>query len=632
MTNQIKLVAAAHNNDTVALIGWDWNEGFIIPGCLGFAVIRVNSAGVREALVTYLPFEGEPDNKAWKPQPTTHWPIQRKWYIDFTGKRGETYTYEIQAMGGTPGALTPIAGFVVTTNAVTLTTKVNDWCDIAFTRGVLSTQWLAHMIGLDKEGNPDFQKIIDALADYTRPNNVIRDTLMANVPEMLMAPTKECVTDGGHMYDAIYELGAKQLVDFFLAHTKYFSMILGNTGPKDETNAPARAALHAAGADVHDRMIGAWGIAHNKFQLKCDAQGNPTDVTSGSTNLTDTGMGCQSNMVIRIKNAQVAANYKDYWDRLLADNSQQSLAFRQRNAQGYAPVTLSDGTVIENYFQPSMNDKTKPKGVVPLSPFLTRVKGILADAAADGDSIIIGEVFYPGNPSVVQWFAEEWDKSPTNYMAMTVSTPDALRGVNAKRRVGRPPLFTVASGREKDFADFVKEILKLPEAHAITHGKIIVVINKRTRKFYVIGGSDNLGAKASYGNDENAFIIIGNEAIAWWTFTNMFDINKHYLSRAAARSNRNVQQASGWTGRLAVSDAWQKTWVSGFKTREAKMLATGIWDGSGFVDPAGLKSIPVINFPPRKPSGTVAGTTPGAGISGSTPAAGASPLPEEPAA
>ena len=638
MTTQIKIVAAAHNNDTVALVGWDWAEGVIIPGCLGFAVTRVNKAGVREALVTYLPFDGEPDNKAWKPKPTTEWPVQRKYWLDFTGKRGETYTYEIQAMGGTPGALNPIAGLSATTNAVTLTTKVNDWCDIAFTRGVLSTQWLAHMIGLDKEGNPDFQKIVDALADYARPNNVIRDTLMGNVPEMLMAATKECIVDGGHMYDAIYELSAKQLVDFFLSHTSYFSMILGNTGPKDETNAPARAALHAAKATVWDRMIGAWGIAHNKFQLKCNAQGKPKDVTTGSTNLTDTGMGCQSNMVIRMRNDEVAANYKDYWDRLLADNSQQSLAFRQRNAKGYGPVTLSDGTVIESYFQPSMNDKVKPRGVVPLSPFLKRVQGIIADAAADGDSIIIGEVFYPGNPSVVQWFAEAWDASPTNYMAMTVSTPDALRGVTAKRRTGRPPLFTVASGREKDFADFVKEILKLPEAHAITHGKIIVVINPRTKKYYVIGGSDNLGAKASYGNDENAFIIIGNEDIAWWTFTNLFDINKHYQSRAAARSNRNVQQASGWTGRLSVSDGWQKTWISGYKTREAKMLATGIWDGSGFVDPAGLKSIPVINFPPRKPSGGGAGTAgggaapvgDGSGQAGSE--AVVSPLPQEPAA
>ncbi|MBS1996354.1 MAG: hypothetical protein JSS86_08600 [Cyanobacteria bacterium SZAS LIN-2] len=615
----IQLTVAAHCNDSVSVIGWCWTGGAKIANCLGFSLTRINKAGVREIINTYLPFEGQ-DNRDWKSQPSTVWPIQRTFYLDFTGKVGETYTYEVEALEGTVGALTPIAGLKGTSNAVTLSTKVTDYIHIGFTRGVLSTQWLAHMIGLDKDGNPDFQKIIDALEDYANPNNVIRRTLVGNVPAMLMAPVTECVTDGGHVDAAIYELASKQLVDFFLKHIKYFSMVLGNTGPIDETNAPARAALHAANADVMDRMIGAWGIAHNKFQIKKNAQGVPTDVTTGSTNLTDTGMGCQSNMVIRIIDAQIAAHYEDYFTRLKADNSQQSLAFRQRNAQGYAPVTLPDGTVIETYFQPSMNDKTKPKGVVPLSPFLNRVKGLIEDAAKDGDSIICGEVFYPGNPSVVQWMAENWDNYPSNYMFLTVSTPDALRGVTAKRRKGRPPLFTIAQGREKDFADFVKELLKLPEAHAITHGKIIVIINPRTKKYIVIGGSDNLGAKASYGNDENAFIIFGNEAVAWATFVNMFDINKHYASRAAARANRTLQKAVGWTGKLSTNDTWQSGWVTGYKAKEARMLATGVWDGTGLVDPPGLKSVPVIPAPRRKPAGSGATTSAPAPVDPAAPA------------
>jgi len=613
----IGLTVAAHCNDSVSVIGWCWDSGVKIPNCLGFSLTRINKAGVREIINTYLPFEGQ-ENHDWKSQPSTVWPIQRTFYMDFTGKTGETYTYEVEALEGAVGALTPIAGLKGTSNAVTLTTETTDHFHIGFTRGILSTQWLAHMIGIDAEGNPNFQKIIDALEDYANPNNVIRKTLVGNVPAMLMAPVTECVTDGGHVDAAIYELASKQLVDFFLKHIKYFSMVLGNTGPIDETNAPARAALHAANADVQDRMIGAWGIAHNKFQIKKDKTGKPTDVTTGSTNLTDTGMGCQSNMVIRILSAEVAANYEDYFQRLKADNSQQSLAFRQRNAKGYAPVTLADGTIIESYFQPSMDSKVKPKGVVPLSPFLTRLKGLIEDAAKDGDSIICGEVFYPGNPSVVQWMAENWDNYPTNYMFLTVSTPDALRGVTAKRRVGRPPLFTIASGREADFADFVKELLKLPEAHAITHGKIVVIINKRTKKYIVAGGSDNLGAKASYSNDENAFIIIGNEAVAWATFVNMFDINKHYASRAAARASKYAQKAVGWTGRLAITDAWQTNWVTGYKAKEARMLATGVWDGTGLVDRPGNKSVPVIPAPKKNPVGTTAGAT--APVDGTAPA------------
>ncbi|MBX9690623.1 MAG: hypothetical protein K2Y33_09385 [Mycolicibacterium frederiksbergense] len=597
MTTQ--LTAAAHRNDSVVLVGWDWKHGTTIPGCIGFAITRIDKAGKREILETHMPFEGH-DNKEWKSQPSTVWPVQRKWWIDFTGKNGQTYSYEIQAMSGSPGNLSPIAGCVATSNPVTLNTKVDETFEVAFTRGILSTQWLARTLGLNAEGEPDFQKLIDALADFDKKDNVIREHLMGNVPAMLMAPVSECVTDGGHVYQALYELSSKQLVDFLLKHLSYFSLILGNTGKDDITNAEARKALHAAGAKITDRMIGAWGIAHNKSQVKVNKDKKPTDVTTGSTNWTDTGMGCQSNMVCRIFNAEVADNFMDYWNRLLADNAQQSLEFRRRNAKGYSPITLKDGTVIETYFQPSMDDKTKPQGVVPLSPWLTRVKGLMEGAK----EVLVGEVFYPGTPSVVHWMAEIWDKRPDLYQFLTVSTPDALKGVKCKRRKGRHPLFTIATGREQDFADFVKELLKLPDAHAITHGKIIV-IDPWGEKPVVIFGSDNLGAKASYGNDENGVIVIGNKALAQFVFVNMFDINKHFLSRAAARANRNSPR----TGRLALTDAWQTVWSDGFKAREAQLLATGKWDGSGFVDDPKLQPEWVLPWQPR-PKTTAVGAVP----------------------
>ncbi len=96
--------------------------------------------------------------------------------------------------------------------------------------------------------------------------------------------------------------------------------------------------------------------------MKVNKEGEPTDVTTGSTNWTNTGLGCQSNMVARIRNAQVAANFLDYYKRMKADGAEQSLEFRRRNAQGYDPVVLDDGTIIETYFQPSMDDKVKGKG------------------------------------------------------------------------------------------------------------------------------------------------------------------------------------------------------------------------------------------------------------------------------
>lgn len=605
---KIELSAAAHANDSVVLIAVDWTKGKKLDGCLGFAVTRKYRDGKSVVLETKLPFEGQDANKEWKSQPSTVWPIQRKWHLDYTGKTGDEVCYEFQAMGGEPGNLKPIKGWVATTNWVKLTTKVNDTFECAFTRGILSTQWLAHMIGTLPDGTPNFQKIIDALEDYKNPDNVIRRHLMGNVPDMLMAPVKECVEDGGHVYQALYELSANQLVDFELEHLKYFSLILGNTGADDFTNAPARKRLHEAGADIQDRMIGPWGIAHNKSQTKVNQAGEPTDVTTGSTNWTNTGMGCQSNMVARIRNAQVAANFLDYWKRMKADGQEQSLEFRRRNAKGYEPVVLPNGVIIETYFQPSMDEKVKKTGSTQLSPWLERVFGLMEGA----ESVLCGEVFYPGNPSVIQKLASIWDNRPELYTFMTVSTPDALRGVKAKRRAGRPPLFTLATGREVEFANFITELLKLPEAHAVTHGKIIV-IDPWGKKPVVIFGSDNLGMKASHGNDENGIIVIGDAELAQFVFVNMFDINKHFQSRAAARASKYRKQTVGWTGKLAATDAWQTYLVDGYKAKEAQLLATGVWDGSGLVDKPGNRSVDVIPFKKRpftpKPAGLVADGT-----------------------
>ena len=40
-----KLDVAAHNNDTVVLLGIDWPAGQKIEGCLGFAITRIAKGG-----------------------------------------------------------------------------------------------------------------------------------------------------------------------------------------------------------------------------------------------------------------------------------------------------------------------------------------------------------------------------------------------------------------------------------------------------------------------------------------------------------------------------------------------------------------------------------------------------------
>ncbi|MBX9573890.1 MAG: hypothetical protein K2X77_33655 [Candidatus Obscuribacterales bacterium] len=638
--NGIKINAL--NNDRVALIAWELPGRKALKNCLGFALTRIDSkTGERTVLETKLPFAGQPDNRAeWKSQPSTVWPIQCMFWLD-RGPLGSTVSYELVPMVGTVDNLKPLDSMKVVSNEVTFTTKVDDVFSVTFTNGTLSTQWLAHSLPTDKDGLPDWEELFKRLQTVGDP---IRARLGGGHPDMMMEPFKRARAIKGKVLSNLYELAEPQMVQLMLDNIDLFSLILGNTGEKDETNAPARKALHDAGADITDRMLEG-GIAHNKTHVLLNELKKALAVYITSANHTTTGWFCQANISTSIEHTPIAEFFADYFGRTKEDNAEQSAKFRAENAKG-KEFKLDDGTIVEVYFAPNTPEKVKPKTNPATPPDMARVKELMFGAK----DMIVGEVFYPGSPSVVHWAADIWNARPELYQAWTVSNPMALRGIRPKWRKGRPPLFTVPEGREVEFANFVKELLKLPEAHAITHGKI-VVIDPFGDNPVVIFGSHNLGFKASYSNDENMVIVRGNKKFAQYVFVNLFELNSHYKARAAANAAKrkedelakNAPKADGNSGSdvlnaggigsvadfvgtvpsvagpdaflgkdvdgavkafdnakskvdpvvaaapfsrgfLATTDDWQKWWLLGYKAREVAMLVTGKWDGTGLKD------------------------------------------------
>lgn len=640
-SNSNGITINAIHNDRVALVSWELPGRKALKNCLGFALTRIDSkTNERTVLETKLPFAGQPDNRAeWKSQPSTVWPIQCFFWLD-RGPIGSTVRYELVPMVGTVDNLKPLDAMKVVSNEVTFTTKVDETFKVTFTNGTLSTQWLAHSLPTDKDGLPDWEELFKRLQTVGDP---IRARLGGGIPEMVMEPFHRAREIGGHVLSNLYELAEPQMVALMLENKDLFSLILGNTGETDETNAPARKALHDAGADITDRMLKD-GIAHNKSHVLLNKLRKAISVTSVSANHTTTGWFCQANMGATIEDSAIAEFFADYWHRTKADNAMQSIAYRTENAKGKV-FNLKDGTVVEVFFAPNTTvPRAKTNPVVP--PDMARVFELM-DGVKD---VMVGEVFYPGNPSVVHKAAEIWNARPEVYQAWTVSNPMALRGIRPKWRKGRPPLFTVPEGREVEFANFVKELLKLPEAHAITHGKIIV-IDPFGDNPVVIFGSHNLGFKASYSNDENMIIVRGNKKFAQYVFVNLFEINSHYKARAAANAAKrkedeiakNAPKADGSSGSdvlnagglagvtdfvgtvpsvagpdaflkksvdsavkafdnkdskvdpvvagqtfsrgfLNPTDGWQKWWLVGYKAREVALLATGKWDGTGLKD------------------------------------------------
>src|SRR5712692_9320619 len=94
--------AIAISNNDVAFLAWKVDAK--IANCLGFAVYRKDTAGTESALPAWVGFQGQsyPD---WTAKTTEVCPVQKFTWRDLTAKRGETYTYRIVPMTGTPDKL-----------------------------------------------------------------------------------------------------------------------------------------------------------------------------------------------------------------------------------------------------------------------------------------------------------------------------------------------------------------------------------------------------------------------------------------------------------------------------------------------------------------------------------------------
>lgn len=556
--------AVAFANDTVAMIVW--RPEAHIPGCLGFALTRIDlETGERKILESKIPFEGQ-ENPDWKASPTTSWPIQKCTWTDYKGRPGQTVKYEITPMVGEPDNLTPLPEMTATTNAVTFDTKVTEQISAAFTRGVLSTQAMARKLPKDAEGLPDFQVILNAIQT---PGDSLRNRLMGNVLAMIKSQIEKAKAEGGHVHLALYELADPEIVAFLLDNPQVFSLILANTGKLDETNQPAREKLHAAGVDIIDRMLNEskntnqYAIGHNKSMVRVDAEGTPVSITTGSTNWTMTGLCCQSNNIIQIESEELAKLYLDYWQLLKNDNAEQGQVLREANAKRKDDVVLADGTRITAWFSPNTKEKTKPAKDAPTPPDMAEVFQAMENAKQG----VFFLAFYPGFPSIISKLQELNESRPDLILRGAISSVQALPRTRLKRRRGELPPIVVANGIEKDFAHWQKELLKLPEAHAIIHDKLLVIDPWSETDCTVVVTSHNMGFKASYSNDENMLIIKGNRKLAMTYLVHILDVYNHYRFRSAVRLER-----SAFKGTLKRDDTWLDKFMSGTALKELQLF------------------------------------------------------------
>ncbi|MGO8846711.1 MAG: phospholipase D-like domain-containing protein [Methylocella sp.] len=543
-----------------------WTSEFI-PDCRGFALRRrvkrgpnsapsPNSVGepdrqgfVEEIVASWVGFADGPDAPEGTRQPTTNWPIQKYLWSDFAVDAGDVVSYQVSAMVGPWNALREDGELASPwSDPVAIGAITDGKLSCFFNRGIVASQWLARLLPSDSDPKKDTTakgaKLTKIIAN---PGDPTRNFLAGPLREKLVALLNDAKTSKGHVYAALFELDDPELVPLLTAFRKKAHVVLGNGSVKkkgDDENADARAEI-ADVCDVRDRFSAPRALAHNKFLVICDSAKTPRAVWTGSTNWTKTGLCTQANNGLLIDNAAVASAYFDQWNALAKAGDATPENLRTADETPRTPARTKGFTL---WFTPM----PEPNDLDQAGKLVAGAKqGILFLMFNPGPrGTLLNDIIELASPTSANYKPGLYIQGVVNQNPGTAKNPVTL--FNRGDRIDANADVVLPAEIDERLKYWVKELLKLPRAHAMVHSKV-VVIDPYGDHPVVMTGSHNMGPKASGVNDENFVIIEGNGALASEYATKIMEIYNQYRWRASRHAAPDGQR---WSG-LADNDKWQ---------------------------------------------------------------------------
>jgi phosphatidylserine/phosphatidylglycerophosphate/cardiolipin synthase-like enzyme len=543
-----------------------WTSDFIAD-CRGFALRRrikrgPNSAPspnttsapdaqgfVEETVASWVGFADGPSVAPGTREPTTTWPIQKYLWSDFAVRPGDVVSYRVSPMIGHYDALqekTELASSWSDAQAIGAKTDGNTSC--FFNRGIVSSQWLARML----PSNPDPKKDTTAKgAALTKiiatPGDPTRNFLGGAVRGELISLLTETNARKGHIYAALFELDDPELVPLLKAFGKRAHLVLGNGSVKkrgEDENADARKILKKV-CDVRDRFSAPRALAHNKFLVICGADKKPKAVWTGSTNWTKTGLCTQANNALLIENPAVAAPYVNQWNALAKAKDATPESIRTADETPHKPVRNKPLTL---WFTPMAEPNDLEQAGELIADAQEGILFLMFNPGPRGT--LLNDIIELGSPSSEKYKPHLYIQGVVNQNPGTAKNPVTLFNRGDRIDANADVVLPAAINEQSKY--WIKELLKMPRAHAMVHSKVVIIDPYGTRPV-VMTGSHNMGPKASGVNDENFVIIENNSALASDYATKIMEIYNQYRWRA---SLQDTKQESKWAG-LADDDRWQ---------------------------------------------------------------------------
>ena len=544
---QVKVYA---NSDDTFVV---WKTDRPITDCRGFAIQkRKNGSSKVEIVPNYVGW-GEKGVPA--PQPSNVWPIQRYMWCDYKARSGERISYRIVPMVGPDGDhLGPAEDHASDwTDEITLHPDGAAGVAAYFNRGIVASQWLSRVLGPGKPGERQ-RKLADIIQD---PEDRTRMFLGGELRNALLALLADAKKRGVEVHAALYELDDPELTEALGALGDKAAVILANGSTKKKAvdpNKKARKALTDAGVTVYKRMTAPRHLAHNKFLVISDANGEPQAVWTGSTNWSMTGLCTQANNGIFFTNPALAKVYLKQWEQLR--DAKSTFARAELAAANSKSATLgTPPKTVKVWFTP-----------VDEEVDLDEARELIA-AAQDG---ILFVMFNPGpkgtllntiierqsDPKLVVRGVVNQDPSTTKNPVLIFRRREVLRG---SFQVALP----AAIGTDKRALYWIPELKKKQGAWAMVHSKTII-IDPFGKAPVVITGSHNLGPKASKGNDDNLVIVKGDRELA---ATYAVNIEAIYASYRWRYNRLYSKKAQAFT-KLEDDDDWQDGHLRGAELQE----------------------------------------------------------------
>lgn len=544
-------------------------------GLLGFSVERFDpKKNERFTMLGFKVFQSIFPNPGPHLQVSTFdQPVQSFLWDDFTAQADHVYEYTFQPLRGKPKNLDRSANPVtIKVRTEPLFTK-NDH-DVFFNRGVASSQAYERRFGNKKpDDQPTKAKKQEALDWLTRDLDEAilkfiasagsNDTLLCCFYEFHHKPVVEALAAARTKIKTLQIIIDAKVNEFTDKKGKFHASF-----PRKE-NLKAIADAGIPASCIIRREKNPNDIQHNKFMvLLKGASQTPTDVWTGSTNISLGGFTGQTNVGHWVRGDQAtAAMFKAYWDLLATDpgsTKQDDEAASRKKRKAYrsavealasAPTTLAgipSGTTA--VFSPRSGSS---------------VLDLYVDLVDKADGLSCITLAFGVNEN---FKSELKDNTPQSHITFLL-----LENKDKPRKNSKKPFVAINSSQNvyKAWGSFVAtpvyqwaretnaRFLELNRHVAYIHSKFLLR-DPLGADPIVVTGSANFSDASTNSNDENMLVIRGNPRVADIYFTEFNRLFNHYYFRAVTESTTAAKTSDDAELFLAEkSQDWLKKYAVG---------------------------------------------------------------------